>query len=701
MITRFRAAPVASPLALACALLATPALADDAGDPLTDIIVVTGEHPDETADTLLPEKEPVPRPDAAAMVARAPGAALIDNGGLSGQVQYRGAFGDRVLVRVNGQRFGSGGPNLMDPPLHYAPMVLVDHIELDRGIGPVSDGPGLAGGVNAVLKQVQFADGATSPRPTADLGALYRSVDDSHAVGGVAGLANDSWRIGLLAAREEGDDYRFDGGRATPSSHERTTYGVHAGFRSGPGELSLEYRRQETEPTGNAPFPMDIVYFNTDFLRAGYRLDLSETLRLEGGMGHVAVRHLMANNVLRPLSDPTRARATFAEADTTTADVALRIAAAGGFLRVGGDLELGTKELRITNPNNAAFFLVSLNGIGNDRYGGFVEWVGTLGPVQAELGARVDRFAMHAGAPELGAAVPMGPRMLAAAFAASDRDWSDTTFDLSARLWADLGAVTPRLTLARKSRVPSPLERFSWLPTEASAGMADGNIYVGNPLLVPETAWIAEAGIDVETGGFYARPTLFYRRIDNFVQGQPFDATPGIVNTPVEMVAAMNGDATPLQWANVDAEFYGVDLDFGTKLAGPLRLDGVMSYVRGKRRDIADNLYRIAPPNVRLGLTWEGQGWSVTAEGHAVADQHKVSASNSEQATDGYVLANLYAGIDLPGGVRLDGGIENLFDRYYEQHLAGYNRAAGSDVPLGARLPGTGRSGFVRVRVKY
>ena len=142
------------------ALVASPAFAE--GDPLTDIIVI-GQRDTATTDQIESDKEIVSTPDAAALVARAPGASLIDNGGLSGQVQYRGLFGDRILVRVNGQRFSSGGPNLMDPPLHYAPMALVDRIEVDRGISPVRKGPGLGGGVNAVLKQAQFYYGWATP----------------------------------------------------------------------------------------------------------------------------------------------------------------------------------------------------------------------------------------------------------------------------------------------------------------------------------------------------------------------------------------------------------------------------------------------------------------------------------------------------------------------------------------------------------
>ncbi|HBU61039.1 MAG TPA: TonB-dependent receptor, partial [Oceanicaulis sp.] len=87
-----------------------------------DVITVTGQSPVSLdQDTVLIDLAPATAPDAAGLAARLPGAALIDNGALSGQVQYRGLYGSRVAVRLDGQAFHSGGPNLMDPPLHYAP----------------------------------------------------------------------------------------------------------------------------------------------------------------------------------------------------------------------------------------------------------------------------------------------------------------------------------------------------------------------------------------------------------------------------------------------------------------------------------------------------------------------------------------------------------------------------------------------------
>ncbi len=688
----------AGAMSAACALAVpaffSPARAEE--DPLT-YIIVTGQRDIDTIDIIDGEKEIMSTPDAASLVARAPGAALIDNGSLSGQVQYRGLFGDRILVRVNGQRFSSGGPNLMDPPLHYAPMALIERIELDRGISPVRKGPGLGGGVNAVLKQVSFGD-SRDLKPTIDLTAGYRSGDDSYLLGGIAGLSNDRLKFGVIASFEEGDDQQFPGGTIASTSFERLTYGAVAGLQVGNGNITLSYRRQETDPTGNPPFPMDIQYFNTDFLSIAYEGQLSDGLYLELDAGHVAVRHLMDNISLRPVpASPMRFRATFADSDSSTAAVALRIGEPNRHVRIGADVETVDKDVRITNPVNADFFLTSLNNITGSRIGAFVEGRTGFGLVEAEIGIRFDHHQMDAGTPQLGSAVPMGARIVADGFTAADRHWSDDTFDVVARLWGDLGVFTPRLTLAHKTRVANAVERFSWLPTGASGGLADGNIYVGNLGLDHEKAWIAEIGFDYESADFYARPTLFYRRVDNFIQGVPFDDTPGVIDSPVEMIANMNGDATPLRFANVDAELYGLDFDFGWNITGPLHLDGTASYVRGKRRDIDDNLYRIAPPNARMALFWQEENWRAGFELQAFADQNKVSVTNSEQSTNGYLLAGLFGHVTITSNLSLDANIENLFDNNYTQHLAGYNRVSGSDVALGDRISGAGRSAFIRL----
>lgn len=688
--------------------LTSPALAEHGTkletreDALTDTIIVTAKRRVTIASDAVAAPRQIALPaDAAAIAARVAGGDIFGNGALSGQLSYRGLAGERVLGRVNGQRFAAGGPNGMDPPLHYAPSILVERIDVARGVAPVAEGPSLGGAINAQLVQVQFT-GSKRLTPQARLASQYRSVEDSYAVGGLAALASEQWRFGLVASREQGQDYRFSGGTAVGTLFERNLYGVHAGYRTGSGELFAEYRRSETDPSGNPPFALDMVYFNTDFLQGGFRGPIAEDVGLTVRLGHVVVRHLMDNQTLRqPRAVPAQARVTFADADTMTAEAALRFGGTRAYFEVGADAEITDRFVTITNPTNSAFFIDSQPDIRAERFGAYLQWRGQVGAVQFELGGRIDLTEQSAGVPQLGSAVPMGPRGLAASFIASGRSADDTTFDGVMRLWVEGGTLTPRLTLARKTRVPSVLERFAWLPTEASFGLADSNIYVGNQALEPEVAWNAEAGFDLENDWLTLRPTVYYRRIDNFIQGTPFDATPGVINSPVEMVSAANGDPTPLMFRNTDAELYGADLDFVLRPLVGIEVAGTASVVRGARRDIADDLYRIPPANLRVSATWSSGPLALGAELFAAADQNRVSQTNDELPGDGFAVVGLFARYGFSETLALEVGVENLFKEQYAPHLAGRSRVGASDVPVGERLPGAGRGVWARLTAQF
>ncbi len=646
--------------------------------------------------SVTPDAAPLQGGDITYLTARTPGGARIANGEISGQMQYRGLFGERLNLRVDGQRFASGGPNLMDPVFHYAPAPLVAAVVIDRGVSPVSAGPGLAGGADAVFKRINFAqEGEVSFGYDLTLGG--RSVNESVSTGGVVGVAADTWRFNLLGAWEDGEDTEFGDGVIGGTAFERGVFGLSSGVKTALGEFTLDLRRQNTGPSGNPPFPMDIQYFDTDFARLGYAMDFGEA-RLEASVHYTDVAHLMNNFSLRPAPMPMMQRATFADATTKGADASLALAAFGGELKLGIGGETVEHAASITNPNNSGFFVTPFPDVELDRLGGFAEWNGQVGLFRSQLGLRIDQHAFDAGEAAVGPVLPMGPRVLAAAFNGADRSGEDTTVDALARLWTpQVNGISWRMTLARKQKMPGYIQRFGWLPINASGGLADGNIYVGDLGLDPETAWIAEGGFDYASAKAYLRPTAYIREIDDYIQGVPFDDTIGVADTPVEMVAAVNGDPTPLRWANVEARLYGFDLDGGYDFAGPLRLDGVVNYVRGERRDIDDELYRITPANITLGLSWEAKTWSATLEGRAVAEQDKVSATNSELATDGHVVLSAYGNWEIGKGVRLSAGVENLLDEVYRDHLAGFNRNGFGDVPVGERVPGAGRGVFVRL----
>ena len=676
-----------------------PASAQDAEPALQDVIIVTGTRTDTaTEDSILPDTSPMQGVDVTYLTARTPGGARIGNGEVSGQMAYRGVFGERLNLRVDGQTFASACSNLMDPVFHYAPAPLIAAVVIDRGVSPVSEGPGLAGGADAVFKRIDFTTGKDITYGY-DLSFNARSVNESISTGGIVGASTDTWRFNLLGAWEEGDDTAYKDGTIAGSAYERGVFGLSAGVKIGEGELSLDLRRQNTGESGNPPFPMDIIYFDTDFARIGYKTEFND-LKFEASLDYTDITHLMDNHTLRPVPSAMQMRDAYADTSTKSADASLAFTAFGGELKLGADREEIEHDVTIVNPMNADFFVTPFPHVTLDRTGAFAQWTGSLGPVEAELGARIDQNEYDAGTAATGPALPAAPVMLATAFNNADTSGEDTTSDFVARFWTPSGnGLSWRATLARKQKMPGHIQRFAWLPSNASGGLADGNIYIGDMDLDPETAWIAEAGFDYASPRAYLRPTVFLRQIDDFVQGVPYNDTPGVVDTPVEMIANMSGDPTPLRWANVDARLYGVDFDAGYDFAGPLRLDTVFSYVRGERRDIDDNLYRVPPANMTAALTWEEADWSATFETRAVAEQTEVSASNSEQETPGYVVLSLYGDWQVKDGVKLSAGVENLLDQVYRDHLSGVNRNSFGDVATGSRVPGAGRGVFVRLSV--
>jgi iron complex outermembrane receptor protein len=292
-------------------------------------------------------------------------------------------------------------------------------------------------------------------------------------------------------------------------------------------------------------------------------------------------------------------------------------------------------------------------------------------------------------------------------FNGGDRDTSDTLVDWVAKVAYDVSdSVTLRLEGGRKTRSPSYIERFAWLPIEATAGLADGNNYVGRVGLDPEVAHEVGVGADWTTSSAYFRPRIFYRDVDDFITGTPFDDTPGTIDSDVERVSNANGDSTPLIYSNTGAEFYGFDVDFGYRFTESLRMDGQVSLTRAERTDIDDNVYRVPPAQGNLRFTYARSRWSAFVGTDLAADEDRISETNNDPSTEdprtpGHAIVNLGGTWRVTQGANVQLAVNNLFDDSYEQQLGGFNRVANSDVGVGQRLPGTGRSIIMRVTAAF
>jgi iron complex outermembrane recepter protein len=644
---------------------------------------------------------PVATPDTGDLIKRLPGANVNKNGPITSIAQYRGLFADRVNVLIDGVRLSQAGPNRMDSPLSYLPSTRLDDVSIFRGIAPVSSGIETIGGtITANSKKAEFTNGDDAEFH-GDASAGYASNGDTYYAGVLASVANKNHRFQVAGSVDRGDDLDFDGGEIYPTEHERDTIGLGYGYQQNGNEFDFDIEHNDTGNTGTPALPMDIVYARGEHYKTSYKKELNNGADFSARLNYQDTEHRMSNYEFRTQMGMAKRHAN---ADVEAAGINVSYSQAEWTF--GFDADQAEHNTDIFNPTNAMFYVTNFNDVERDRYSVFGEWNGELQTDwKLHSGLRLTRVEMDADEVDtsmtmMGGMMGMNTTILRDRFNDAKRDQDEDLIDLSLVLTHTLNNnVDVEFGLARKERAPSYQERYLWLPMQSTSGLADGNNHVGTIDLNAETAYQAELGLDWHTAAAGFSPRVFYHHINDYIQG-----VAATDPTVIAVSTMMGGDTSPLQYDNVDAKLYGIDANWFVSLSNEWQLDGTVSYVRGKRRDTSDDLYRIAPLTARTMLSYVQATWRVGFEAETVAEQNKVSDENEEQKTSGYALFNLSGNYQPSDHFVLSAGVNNLFDRKYEDHLGGYNRISNSDNPdiaQGDRLPGVGRSAYIGANVSW
>ncbi len=662
-------------------------------------MTVQGETPD--GPDIFPielQQAPLTTADTAALLERAPGANVNRNGPLTGLAQYRGMYGDRINVLVNGIHLNTGGPNGMDPPLSYIPRAQLESLEVIRGIAPVSTGLETIGGTMKATARTSHFGSGDNFIPSADVSLGGATVDSSYTLGAFGAMANRNHRMHVYGSKEKGDDYKIPDGKVTPSEYDRKNGGIGYGFQDNGQEIGLDYRQNRTNDTGTPSLPMDIIYIDTDIYQSEYNGAFG-AYDVHGQVFYNDVEHKMNNYSLRNPPMPMMTRENYTTSDGLGYRADVGFALGTGRLLLGTDGQFDKHDATITDPiNNPNFYVEGFNDVKRDAFGAFAEWDGSIASDWGLLlGGRYTRVNSSSGdVSHFMAGMNPAINTLQTQFNDADKDNNQNNFDLMSRLdYAYSPQLGFNIEAGIKNRAPSYQQLYLWVPLQATNGLADGHNYVGDIDLDKETAYEAGLGLDWNTPRGYLTPRVFYRYVDNYIQGTP------ATDPTVIMVSTANGDPNPLQWSNVDAKLYGIDMGWGASLSSHWSLDGVISYVRGKRDDINDNLYRIAPLNGSATLSYNRANWWVGLEAVAYARQNDVSKTNDETESAGYGLANLRGGIEVMRNLSVNVGVENIFDKQYQNHLSGINRVTDSDVPVGERVPGAGRNYYATLQYRF
>jgi len=662
--------------------------ADNEKTPIEEIIV-SGHHLSTRVATIVVERELAV--DTAEVFSRLPGADRNKNGRLTGIAQYRGMFGDRVSVNIDGLGVISGGPNAMDAPLSYLSPMITEELTLERGVPGVASAPEAIGGhVDAKLARGRFGDeeqfgiGGMA-------GVRYSDNGDTTTAAARLTAANRSHRFSLVGQSDRADDQRTPAGTIVPSQLSRDRYDISYAYQDDLTQLQAFAGAMDTRDTGTPALAMDIAYIDSKLYGLSLGRELTPDLTVQARVGYNDVDHAMDNFSIRPApGSPMQYRRNRAGGSGVVFALSADYDMGDYTLRGGVDGRLAGHDSLITNPENMMFFIGNFNDVQRDVVGAFAVLDREGGDSAWEAGVRYTDVSSDAGDVSFGGLMDMmgmNAGLLADAFNAADRSLSygnvDAVFKYSRQATTNLRFI---VDLGSKTRAPSYQELYLWLPLQATGGLADGRNYIGNLDLEPERSNEVAVGLDWSTDRFAISPQAYFKDINNYIQGVPATVM------PANMLATMMSGNGALQFNNVDAEIYGLDLGWHYSLSERLRLDGNASYSRGRRTDVSDNLYRLPPLNGSVALNYVDTAWSIRAEVIAYDRQDKVSSYNDEQPTAGYSIVNGLITWNVGRSVRIEVQGSNLFDRGYQNHLAGVNRVRDVDIPVGERLWGAERT---------
>jgi iron complex outermembrane recepter protein len=695
--------------------------------------------------------------DTASLLRDVPGVSLYGAGGVSSLPSIHGLADDRLRVTVDGMDLIASCPNHMNPALSYIDPTNVGSLKVYSGIAPVSlGGDSIGGTILAQSLAPKFAAPGQELLATGEIGAFYRSNGDAMGGNVSATMATENFSVNYTGAYAQSDNYKAAGDFKTTTATGRightlpldevgsTAYktinqklgfafkgGDHLvegsfGFQNVPEQL---YPNQRMDMLDN-----DQQTFNLRYLgQFGWGL-------FEARAYHEKVDHFMDFGPDKRFWYGTQSGGPLAANGTPCSPISATCAAGMPMyskstntgVTAKADIDLGAKDLlRVGGlyqayklddwwpPSGGGMWPGTFDNINDgtrDRLGLFGEWESRLNAQWLTLlGARYERVATDAGDVRGYNTAPtaMGNQYVDAnTFNAQDRQRTDNNWDLTA-----LARYTPNVNgdiefgFARKVRSPNLYQRYTWSTWSMAAVMnnmvGDGNGYIGNIDLKPETAYTVAATFDWHAAdrSWEIKATPYFTRVNDYIDA--IRCTAGASCTAVNRTTT--NQFVVLQYANQEAELYGLDLSGRMPLAksgiGEFGFTGLLNYTHGENRDTGDGLYNIMPLNGKLALTHQTGGWDNAVELVLVQGKDDVSDVRNEITTAGYGLTNLRASYSWKQA-RIDFGIENLFDKFYYMPLGGAYTGQGTTmslngIPWGIAVPGMGRSLYAGVNFKF
>jgi len=606
----------------------------------------------------------------------------IRKGAIANDVVLRGFSKDNINVLIDGSRVYAACPNRMDPPAFHVDFSEVERIEIIKGPFDVRHQGSMAGLVNIITKKPEEGFRIKLNASAGSFNFINLSP--------VVSYADD--KLGILV----GYSYRYskpykdgDGRRITEQpfanyrpefrnrkAFEINTYWTKLGFKPIKNHsVEFSYTRQDARDTLYPYLRMDAVYDKMDRFNMNYQIDgISDTLKsLKFHFYYAKVDHLMNSRYRTGMFMQTDAESkTF-----------------GGRLEANlGDLTLGFEAYR-RNWDATTFMMMmgtqfSIPDVDTESFGIYGEYKRNLSDkLRLVAGLRLDTTKTKADSSKANTNLYFDYKDT------RRTSKTDTYPSGNVQLFYELQKGTELFVgLGHSVRVPDPQERYFALRRM-------GSDWVGNPELKPSRNTELDLGIKHFTDRALIKATAFYSFVQDYITVHRQNRVNFVSGSP-------NSQAR--SYENVNAQFFGGEVDLRLSLTQELFLFGGMSYVQARKetkpgfpKNInSSNVAEIPPLKARLALRYDKGIYFGEVETILSATQNRVDTDLNEQKTSGYGVVNIKVGGNFKG-FTLNAGIDNVFDKKYFEHLS-YLR---DPFASGVKVPEPGRTFYINASYTF
>jgi len=564
-------------------------------------------------------------------------------------------------------------PNRMDPPAFHVDFSEVERIEIIKGPFDVRHQGSMAGLVNIITKRPEEGFRLKLNASAGSFNFINLSPVVSYADDKLSILVGYSYRYSK--PYKDGDGRRvteyanYKPEFRNKKAFEINTYWTKLGFKPIENHsVEFSYTRQDARNVLYPYLHMDTIRDKMDRFNMNYQIDgISDTLKsLKFRLYYAKVDHLMDSRFRTGMYMRT-------DAESKTY---------GGRLEANlGDLTLGFEAYK-RNWDATTFMMMmgkqfSIPDVDTENFGLYGEYKRNLSDrLRLVAGLRLDTTKTKADRSKANTDLYFDYKNT------RSTSKTDTYPSGNVQLFYELQKGTELFVgLGHSVRVPDAQERYF-----ALAPMG-GNRWVGNPELKPSKNTELDLGIKHSTDKALIKATAFYSFVQDYIT-----------------VHRQSGSPDARSYENVDAQFFGGEVDLRLSLTQELFLFGGMSYVQARKETKPEknirssNVAEIPPLKTRLALRYDKGIYFGEVETILLATQNRVDRDLNEQKTSGYGVVNVKVGGNFKG-FTLTTGIDNVFDKKYFEHLS-YLRNPFA-MPPSVKVPEPGRTFYINASYTF